>query len=379
MNVKILKYVLSACLFGTLIVGCSQSKIDDGSVISVSTTEFAPVDSFFTSYEFVALETSDSTLLDRSSIFHTSDKYIVAYSRECGFNTFDRNGKSIAHFSNKGQGPGEASFITDFYIDGEKIVCVPFMQPRLLVYNIQNGNLIEDIELPNTYYFASNLNQDLIALSPQYSNNSNWNIDVYNTATKSIVGQYLPYEHLSSLIMDGFNVFVGHGAECVFGVLPFDYSLYSITGDKCEIVRKYEFDTPEKMEPINPETVNISELSDKYRFSRVVKWLGKYCETKSGTHYQHFNLFCDYGVLPFLCKYYSNSSQSVTLRIGAEIFSQFPYLTGGPFEIRDGYYICATPAISLLNMEKSQNADTFSKLGLQEDSNPVIFFYKLKE
>lgn len=379
MTVRILKYVISVCLLGTLIASCSRPKVNDGSVISVSTTKFAPVDSFFTSYEYVVLETSDSTLLQRGSMFHTSDKYIVAYSEDCGFNIFDRKGKHIVHFSNIGQGPGESSFITDFYINGENIVCVPFMQPKLLVFNIQNGNLIQEIEMPNAYYFASRLNQDLIAVSPLYSNSSNWNIEVYNSETKSFVGQYLSYEHHSSLLIDEFNVFVGNEFGSVFGVLPFDYNLYSITEDKCEVVRKYTFDTPEKIDIINPETANISDLSDRYRYSPVVKWLGKYGETKSGTHYQHFNLLCDYGVLPFLCKYYNTSQKSKTLRIGAEIFSQFPYLVNAPFEIRGGYYICATEAMSLLNIEKSRNSDTFSKYGLREDSNPVIFFYKLKE
>lgn len=365
---------------GVLSVGCARSVLDaeDVNVIPVSTTKFAPVESFVADCEYVILETSDSCILSRQTIYHTSDKYIVAFSEDNGFDVFNRNGKHIKHFSNYGQGPGEAVDINDYCIDGDEIVCVPFNQPKLLVYSAITGEFMREIPLPDNYYYASTFGCDLIALSPLYSNRSYWNVDVYNLETRTSVGRYLPYEQLSSIQMGNFNVFVGKGKECVYGVLPFDYTLYRITADTCQAALRYEFDTAEQIEDFNPETVKLSELSERYRYSRVVKWLGKYCETKSGAHYQQFDLLGEYGILPFLCKFDGESSKSETLRIGAEIFDQFPFLTKGPFEMKDGYYICAMDAMIVLNSEKSRHSDTFAKLGLNEDSNPVIFFYKLK-
>ena len=366
---------------GTLFAGCGRPAEDagDGSVIAVSTTKFGSVDSFFSDCEYTILETSDSCMLHGRAIYHTSDKYIVAYSKNSGFDVFDRKGKHIKHFSNYGQGPGEAVFINDYYISGDEIVCVPFMQPKLFVFNAQTGELTKEISLPDSYYYASAFDNDLVALSPLYSNQSKWNIEVYNTESDSVVGRYLPYEQLSSVIMNGFNVFVGEGEKCVYGVLPFDYNLYRVSADECSVVCRYEFDTPEQVEPFNTETVKLSELSERYRYDHVVKWLGKYCETNSGAHYQHFDLLCDYGIKPYLCKYSGSKSQSETLRIGVDVFEQFPYLTSGPFEMKGGYYICAMDASTLLYLDQTRNSDTFAKLGLHEDSNPVIFFYKLKD
>ena len=374
------KYLLTMCLLGALSIGCtrSASSVEDGSVITVSTTEFAPIDTFITDYKYVILETTDSCILSGRTKFQTSDKYIVAYSEDNGFDVFNREGKHLKHFSNYGMGPGEAIKVIDFYISGDEIVCVPFIQYNLLVYDVLSGEFLREIPLPDSYYYASPFSNGLIALSPLYSNNSHWNINIYDPKTKSVVNQYLPYQQESSLIISGFNVFVGKGEECLYGVLPFDYTLYRITADTCRAMVRYEFNTTEQIEAFDPETVDIADLSDLYRYSRLVKWLGKYCETESGAHYQQFDLLCEYGVLPFLCKFDGKSSKSETLRIGAEIIDRFPFLMVKPFEMKDGYYISAMEAMAVLNIEESIKSDTFAKLGLTEDSNPVIFFHKLK-
>ena len=374
------KYLLTMCLLGALSIGCtrSASSVEDGSVITVSTTEFAPIDTFITDYKYVILETTDSCILSGRTKFQTSDKYIVAYSEDNGFDVFNREGKHLKHFSNYGMGPGEAIKVIDFYISEDEIVCVPFIQYNLLVYDVLSGEFLREIPLPDSYYYASPFSNGLIALSPLYSNNSHWNINIYDPKTKSVVNQYLPYQQESSLIISGFNVFVGKGEECLYGVLPFDYTLYRITADTCRAMVRYEFNTTEQIEAFDPETVDIADLSDLYRYSRLVKWLGKYCETESGAHYQQFDLLCEYGVLPFLCKFDGKSSKSETLRIGAEIIDRFPFLMVKPFEMKDGYYISAMEAMAVLNIEESIKSDTFAKLGLTEDSNPVIFFHKLK-
>ena len=381
MTLRPLSALLTVCLFGTLLIGCSDSssKVGEGITISVKTTESAPADSFFTDYEFVILETTEDALLHGSSMFRTSDKYIVAYSKDRGFNVFSREGKHIVHFTNKGQGPGETSDVTDYYIKGDEIICVPYMQAKLLVYSAQDGTFTREIPLIDRYYYVRELEDGTMALSPLYSNYSKWNVDIFNTEKQEMLARYLPYEPICSFRYDGFNVFAGQGDECVFGVIPFDNKLYRISANGCETLFRYEFDTPEQIEGFDVKTSNISDYSDIYRYKRVVKWLGRYCEMPSGVRYQHFNLLCDYGVEPFLCKFDGKTSKSQTLCIGPKLFDNFPNLTTAPFEMKEGYYICADLAEDLLFLERNhKKADTFTKLGLKEDDNPVIFFYKLK-
>ena len=166
------KSVMAACVFGALSAGCARSVSDseEGGLVAVSTTEFAPVEEFVSDYEYVILETSDSCILSGQTMFHTSDRYIVAYSEKGGFDVFNREGKHLKHFSNRGQGPGEAIRINDYYIDGDELVCVPALQAKLLIYNALSGEFLRDVPLPDSYYYACPFNRDLIALSPLYSN-----------------------------------------------------------------------------------------------------------------------------------------------------------------------------------------------------------------
>ena len=374
------KSVLAACIFGALSAGCARSVLDieEERFISVSTTKFAPVEEFVTDCEYIVLETSDDCILSGRTVYHTSNKYVVAYSEDSGFDVFNRKGKHLKHFSNYGQGPGEAISINDYYIDGDEIVCVPAMQAKLLIYNALSGEFLRDVPLPDSYYYACPFNRDLIALSPLYSNYSYWNFDIFNLETKKTVGRFMPYKQLNSTVFDGFNTFVGKGEGCVYAALPFDYNLYCITADNCRKMLRYDFNTAEQIEEFDIETVKLWNLAERYLYSRLVKWLGDYCTSESGAHYQQFDLLCEYGILPFLCKFNGLSSKSETLRIGAEVFDKFPFLTKKPFEVKEGYYICAMEATHVLNREKSLNSDTFAKLGVTEDSNPVIFFHKLK-
>jgi hypothetical protein len=100
---------------------------------------------------------------------------------------------------------------------------------------------------------------------------------------------------------------------------------------------------------------------------------------KSGVCYQHFPLLCDYGILPFICKYNTEDNQIQTLKIGSERFEKFPYLLVAPFEFRDGQYICAVQAASALSTDQQIGVTTFTDLGVTPDDNPIIFYYNFKD
>ena len=351
----------------------------EAAMVSVQTESFAHAEDFFSGSKYVILETSDSCLLHGQTKFHTSDKYIVAYSPETGFCTFTMDGKLAGRFSHFGQGPGEYLNVSDFYVKGEEIWCMLLSQKKIVTYNISTGNLGREIALPDIFCYMAPLGSSLMVMSPAYSNRMMYNFSVLNLDGGNIVDNYMEYDVCSSRLFDDFNAFVGEDEECVYATLPFDHTLYRIDPNGCAPFVSYSFDTPDRLPEDDQQTRDLGKIADDYRLKRVVKWLGPYAKVFDDVCFQSFSLMCDYGILPFLCRYSPDGGEVKTLRIGAERFAGYPYLTVPPFEFSSGYYVCSMTADRVLIAENILGDTTFSDAGLTEESNPVIFFYKLRD
>lgn len=374
--------VMAVGAFGMLFTGCineSSDSAQESQLIKVDTETFSPVEDFFTDSKYVILETSDSCVLDGETIFHTSDDYIVAYSEAVGFSVFDMNGKNVSNFSFRGEGPGEYVEISDYCISGDEIYCMARAQNKIISYNFLKGKLVNEISLKDSYIYLSPLKSSTVVVSPAYTNDSGYNFSILDGKNGEIKKEYLPYETPKSYIFGDFTAFVGKSKKCVYGVLPYDYKLYRISEKECDVMFEYEFNTPDQLPAVDSKDINIAQLSEDYKYKRVVKWLGLFADVSDDVKYQNFSLMCNYGILPFLCKINAKDGTVKTLQIGAKRFDTFPYLTGAPFEFRDGWYVCSSAAMSVLGAEKSLGETTFSSKGLTESSNPVIFFYKFKK
>lgn len=99
----------------------------------------------------------------------------------------------------------------------------------------------------------------------------------------------------------------------------------------------------------------------------------------SGVCYQALEIMSEYGYIPMICRYDSDKKDAETLRLNAEIFDEFPFLYGCPFEFRDEYCLTALNAHIALNTASKFGLDLFSGYDLTEESNPVIFFHHFKD
>lgn len=362
-----------------LAAGCKRAdkEVIETKTVVVDTENFAPVDSFFTDWKYVMLQSSDEVLINDDTEYRTSDKYIIAYSQDRGFYAFDMAGKLVSAFNKYGEGPGEYLDITDYYISDNDIFAVDRIKNKVMKYNILSGDVVSEIPLPDTYMYLAPLGSSHMVLSPAYCSARKFNFSVLDVKDKNIVADFMPYKNYESCIFSDFTAFVGQGKDCVYGVVPYSHTLYRISETGCQKAYEFTFNSPDQYIPAEEEA-DICRLSDEYRYKRVVKWLGQYTETSSGAHYQSFELLCNYGIQPFLCKFSSEGGKAITLRIGAKRFEQFPYLTVPPVEFSNGKYVCVAEAERLLHAEEIVGKDTFSSQGLTEDSNPVVFFYTLK-
>jgi len=361
------------------IVGCKDTNKEatETKTVIVDTENFAPVDSFFTKWEYVMLQSPEEALISDYAKYRTSDKYIIAFSKEHGFHVFDRAGKLVKSFGKYGEGPDEYLGIEDFYISDNDLFAVDSTKKKVMKYDIRSGNFVSEIPLPDTYMYLAPLGSSHMVLSPAYTSSRKFNFSVLDIKDDTIVADYMPYTIGKSYIFGEFTAFVGQGKDCVYGVVPFSHTLYRISETDCQKAYVYTFNSPDQFVPAE-ENADLEALADEYRYKRVVKWLGQYAETSSGAHYQYFSMMCDYGIRPFICKFSSEGGNAITYRIGVDECKQFPYLTEFPAEFSNGKYVSVVDAEMLLRIEEIEGKDTFSSQGLTEDSNPVVFFYTLK-
>jgi hypothetical protein len=372
--------ILLYSILTVLLCGCSRNDKHSNNIISVDVETQANVDDYFQDSHFVVLETNDSALIAGDTKFHTNSKYIVGYSDICGFTVFDQNGKHICTFNHRGEGPGEYTRIVDFYLQDDIIYATADFQQKIYEYAATNGNLVDEIKLPNTYSYVAPLDSKHIALCTAFNSAATNSFAILNIETGDIEKEFVPNKHNEAYTFSGYQTFIGRdGENGVYAALPFSHDLYRLTSETCDLMRSYEFNTPAQLPQKDAEDISLEQMAEKYRYERVVKWLGYIQVMKSGVCYQHFPLLCDYGILPFICKYNTEDNQIQTLKIGSERFEKFPYLLVAPFEFRDGQYICAVQAASALSTDQQIGVTTFTDLGVTPDDNPIIFYYNFKD
>lgn len=365
-----------------LLQACKVTRSDDNNVPVITVDPQAngcKPDEFFDSYSYTVLETNDSALIGRRCQYDIDDNLIVAYSEESGFAVFGKDGKLLKSFDYRGEGPEEYIQVTDMFLHDNMIYVVCGYQHKIVVYNAKDGLFQKRITLPDIYTSATWLDDIHIALCAAYCSPSKHNIAILNTETGEIDNQFLPYKHFNSLTFGSYSSFIGRDDDGVYFGLPFNTDLYYLTSDTCKVVESYTFNTTDKMEPVAMADVNTDEMYELYKFRRCVKYIDHFYAVSEDLHYQVFELLCDQGVLPHICKYNPKTGESKTLRINSVLFDEFPYLTDMPQTIKNGYYIFAKQAEDVLRKDKTIGSTRFTDLGVTEESNPIIFFYHLKE
>lgn len=362
-------------------VSCSTGDWSSSeNAVRVNIEDYSPVTDFFDSYKFVVLETSDSSLISHESIFRTSDRYIVSYSAISGFTIFSKeDGKYLNSFNHFGEGPEEYVQLTDYFIKNDAIFAVSGFFKKILEYSIIDGKCLNVHPMDGEYVYASPLNDGTIVLGAAYNSSTFHNFAIYDPISDTTLEMFSPYHNRTSFTLSGFNSFVGTDSSGVYSVLPYNNSLYHITSDTCEIITVYDFNTPYKLPHTTSEDLVVYDTWESTRFEKMVQRLLGFYKMPSDECYQVFEVMSEYGYIPMICKYNSGKTNSKTLRLNVEIFDEFPFLYGCPFELQNEYYISALRSDIAMNTADKYGLDLFSDYDLTADSNPVIFFHHLKK
>jgi len=140
-------------LISVILTGC-QKTIKSGELVEIDISKSYPKKEIHlqdvADIEYIPLETTDDILLGQISIIsYISDNYIVVYDyMQAKVFVFNRDGTIASHFSHKGQGDKEYSYIMDLVFDEKNEEIFVMDNPsthRIQVYSL-NGEFIRSLK-----------------------------------------------------------------------------------------------------------------------------------------------------------------------------------------------------------------------------------------
>lgn len=379
-------------LLGTCVLNsCSNSgnstgiqQLDDVYQINIPLKikdTFLSPDSLFCMKEILPLETTSECLIsDIDKLEIADDKlYILDDSQDMIF-IFDRKGKYLNRIADIGRGPNEYYELSDFHIDDNLIyITAGSSNNKIMCYDL-NGNFTNsfDTEKP-----AQRITTDsnYIYVYYNFSYRNGCNVGVYDKKENRLIKRYKPYPPQQEGMGYDYRCWVSCNNK-VYASFPYEYNIYELFPDTCRVVA----------------TINYGE---KYMFPKA--WNNysplqrqNYIKEKGGTLDSHLVGECNsLFVSPqrTIFTFTHNRHGNITVINNATKSVQFGVLEPteyywnvyglDPVYVSDQYavgYSTASSIIASIEMTGKIPEKTLEwNLGITEDDNPCLYFYKFKD
>lgn len=333
--------------------------IDFGGIDKVKLSEIV------SGYKIISLESIDESLIGYIDGLKIINDKIYVLDSDFGSNifVFNEDGSFVKKFQNKGRGPGEFNIPHCFAVDGsDNLYVLDRQMARLLKYDLESFNYIEDIILPDNTPFSFTVDRKGEHFYYYYSANTNLqnrqnNFIISNKKGEILnKGVFVPSE---SYIM-GSQVLFYEIEKKIYGYPLFSNTVYHM--DEKDILEQYLFKFGDSVFPEQEFFLNKSvnmmmqEIVEK-KYIRSMKVL------ESNDH-----ILVNYDIARnnYIGIYNKKNEKTTNIDI-KEIVDDIGL---GVQDIRiisnfDDWFIswCSSG-----NYSKNMN----------EDSNPVLVFFKLK-
>ncbi len=367
--------------FIILSAGCSQRPADGPAVnIDINTnalTDDAGV--FFESYRYTMLQTDSTSVIgniDNIDIDRDSD-YIVINSRNDIF-VYNRTGRIISCFNNFGQGPQEYLNISDLKVYDGSIYILSRASKEIKIYDLK-GKYINCFRLPD-YYTDIEITDGAIWLASTTSNDTGYEFAMINLKSGEIERMVMPFDDNKNFINTAFNPFLMSHSNRLYVARQFDMTVQTIDCTDGTVTPEWNFhvDTEKQLSDYGDD-LSYHELYQATANKPVVTNPGLMAKTASAT-YMTINIFFKIGYFTNIYKFDDTGQQvpGKLLRIGLTSYEGYPFLKSKPLLYHNRNYVSALDAAQVLAIAYNEGIDDFRENGLTEDSNPVIFFHKLK-
>lgn len=370
------KNTLIIFLFCSLIACNQATKQENKKSIFIDPTEQVSASDLFCGYQYVALETKDDNLISKiNKIQIDSDNdriYVMDQERATVF-VFDMHGKFINKIQRQGRAPEEYSSLEDFVIYKSDIYCLA-RSGKINCYS-EKGDFLCGYKLDNWYNNFVILNDSLMYLYSENSNNKNFNFILYDYKNDTYLKEFDPFPKNQNFLFQKtpFNQI----GDSLFITKPFDLTVYQLDENKMISWNSFSFNTPDKI-PDNYKEMNTESLNLDLRGKSLVKRLDNITKIKNTIWIAYEIFYPDLGYRSLISSYDLDTKVGKTFRSGDDIDPQIPYIFN-PLSFYKDQLITYFPAIAALDIAKRYSLDTFKNDTIQETDNPILFFNQLKE
>ena len=261
--------------------------------------------------------------------------------------------------------------IEDFCVKDSLVYILSRAQRRILVYDWK-ATFVDKIDLDDWYQHFEIVDDKLMFLSSENSNEKQYDFVVFNYAKSEDMNMFSPFENNEGITFKNFTPFSGTFNGGYYVLRPFDYTVYRLSRTEFEPYCLFEFNTKEQIE----QGAALVDLYDKTSNKNVVQYLGSY-EEYNGSIYLTFTLFEEkHGIGTYVYKVESDG-KNLLMKIYENFSDKYPYISA-PYGVYDGAFYSIRPALDILNIEEMYGLSLFHDKGLTEESNHVVFFHKLK-
>jgi hypothetical protein len=349
--------------------------------------------------ETILLETNESCLIGSINKMRVSDKYIFILDTDIakGLFVFDKKGNFVRKIGNAGHGPGEYVNPSDFTISYENntIYILDYASNRINKYNLSTGIFIKSINIDgsvrsnNIEYVGGKLYADAY-----FSNHSdsNYLLRVIQETTGKEEKQYLNIakynKEMSNINFLQNNAFQFRANGNIVFLQWFMDHIIEINADSISSlidIKGKNLLTSENLKNVMDKApsqfmFNIWQLNKYFNITSFI-------ENKNTIFFNYYMgfglLFISFDKITNLVRIYDRIWDDLLIR--EKDNNQIAFLKAGCYDTKGVYYPVSTRNLSQIKSAANENAlssnlDRIKDLkNMDDDANPVIFYYKFKD
>lgn len=355
---------------------CKQTaKQANNADIFIDPTEQKSASDLFGGYRYIALETTDDNLIgkiDKVQIDSVRNRiYVMDQERGAVF-VFNTQGKFIGKIQHPGRAPEEYTSLEDFVAYKSDIYCLA-RSGKINRYS-ETGDFLQGYKLDNWYNNFVILNDSLIYLYSENSNNKKFNFILYDYKNDVYLKEFDPFPKNQNYLFQKspFNPV----EDSLLITKPFDLTVYSLDENGMAPRYSFSFNTPDRI-PNDYESMNTETLIQDLRGKSLVKRLDNITKIGNTIYIVYEIFYPELGYRSLISSYDLDSKMVKTFRSGDDIDPQVPFIFN-PLGFYKDRLVTYFPAIASLSIAKTYSLDTFKNDSIQETDNPILFFNQLK-